>query len=285
MLEKFALFFKNLSDYMKSDISIFKTFKDALLLTNKNIILASPLILFVMFASLYLMITPYNTSNIAFVLLLFFAMTSAFFSGWFYTLKLAVSEDYDKEDIFDLIKQFPAGVGQHFLQYFFMIVIFFLLFTVVVIATYKTAPLLIGNIGISRPELFLAMSSPESMTELLKNLTLEQQTKLGQWNLYFIFTTTLYTFLIMLWAPELMFKQESVLKAFVFSIQKTLKKFFKSLTIFSFLMILYFIIMILSAIINLSIVQFVVTVIYFYFLLYSAMLIFLFYKREFCDNE
>lgn len=285
MLEKLALFFKNISDYMKSDICLFNYFKEALVLTNKNIVLASPLIIFIMFASVYLLITPYRAFNIAFILLLFFAMTAAFFSGWFYTVMLAVKEENNKEDIFDILKQFPTGVGKHFLQYFVMILLFFVLFTLVVIFTYKSALLLIGSIGISRPELFFAMSSPEAMTSLLKNLTLEQQTKLSQWNLYFIFTTTLYSFLVMFWAPEIVFKQQTAFHAFVTSVSKLIKKFFKALTIFSFLMILYFIIMLLSAIVKLQFAQFLITVIYFYFLLYAAMLIFLFYKKEFEADE
>ena len=166
-----------------------------------------------------------------------------------------------------------------------MILLFFVLFTLVVIFTYKSALLLIGSIGISRPELFFAMSSPEAMTSLLKNLTLEQQTKLSQWNLYFIFTTTLYSFLVMFWAPEIMFKQQTAFHAFVTSVSKLIKKFFKALTIFSFLMILYFIIMLLSAIVKLQFAQFLITVVYFYFLLYAAMLIFLFYKKEFEADE
>lgn len=285
MLEKLALFFKNIFDYMKSDVCIFNYFKDALVLTNKNIVLASPLILFIMFASLYLIITPYRAFNIAFILLLFFAMSSAFFSGWFYTVMLAVKEEHSKDDAFSLIKLFPTGVGKHFLQFFLMILLFFVLFTLVVVFTYKTAFLLIGSIGISRPELFFAMSSPEAMSALLKNLTIEQQTKLGQWNLYFILTTTIYSFLVMLWAPEIVFKEQSALHAFVSSVKKLLQKFFKALTMFSFLMIIYFLIMFLSAIANFAITQFIVTVVYFYFLLYAAMLIFLFYKREFEINE
>lgn len=285
MLEKIALFFKEISDYMKSDLCLFKYFKDALSITNNNIILLSPLIVFVMFVSIYLLVSPSNVLwNLIFVLILFFAMTSAFFSGWFYTVSLAVNGEENKDDVFHLIKLFPSGVGQHFLSFFFMIIIFFLLLTLVIIFSYKTAYLLIGSIGITRPEFFLAMSSTDAMTAMLKSLTLEQQIKLSQWNLYFVLTTTFYSFLIMFWAPEVIFKKESVINAFINSLGKLFSRFFKSLAVFAYLMLLYFVIIILSGIAHFPFIEFIVTVLYFYFLLYATVLIFLFYKREF-DNE
>lgn len=285
MLEKIALFFKRIFDYLKSDISIFQIFKKALSVTNNNIILVCPLIFFVMFASIYLYVAPTKTFNIIYVLLLFFAMSAVFFSGWFYIIMLAVKGKQNNEDVFELLKQFPTGVATHFLRFLLMIAIFFVLLTFVLIATYKSAYLLIGTVGIPHQDLFIAMSSPEAMAQLLKNLTIEQQIKLSQWNLYFIFTTTLYSFIVMLWAPEIVFKQESVLKSFLNSIVKIGKSFFKALVVFLFIMMLYLIIMILSALINIQIMQFVITTVYFYFLLYSAVLIFLFYMREFSENE
>ena len=286
MLEKIALFFKGISDYMKSDLCLFKYFADALSITNNNIILLSPLILFIMFVSIYLLVSPSNVLwNLLFVLILFFAMTSAFFSGWFYTVALAVKGENDKNDIFSLLKQFPAGVGKHFISFFFMIIIFFLLLTLVIIFSYKTAYMLIGSIGISRPEFFLAMSSSEAMTEMIKSLTVEQQTKLLQWNFYFLFTTTVYSFLIMFWAPEVIFKKDTVINAFIGSLEKLFERFFKSLAVFAFLMLLYFLIICLSGFAGIPFAEFLVTVLYFYFLLYAAVLIFLFYKREFDIDE
>ena len=179
MIEKIASFFKFISDWFKSDLCVFKYFYDALFITNNNIILATPLIVFAMFSGIYLMkttVTP--TPAIALILILFFAITAVFFAGWFYTIKLAVdtidsnslvrtvantddekiSEQHTaniKEDTFYLLKQFPTGVGEYFVQFFLMFTIFFLLLTFVIIFSYKTAYMLIGSIGITRPELFL----------------------------------------------------------------------------------------------------------------------------------
>src|SRR5574344_62183 len=303
MVEKIALFFKNILDFLKSDTCIFKYFSNSLKITNNNLILATPLILFILFASTYLMLSPATKLfNIVIVLLLFFALTAAFFSGWFYTIKLAVedfvapkkidvvvSDDGNKsqvkEDTFFLIKQFPTGVANHFVQYFLMVILFFVLLTIVIFITFKTAYLLIGGIGISRPELFWALSSPEAMRKIISSLTVEQQIRLSYWNLYFLFTTTLYSFVIMFWAPELIYGKENVFKAFWVSVKRLFSKFFRSLTMFSFLMLVYFIISIFSAIARLPILAFFMTVVYFYFLVYAAVLVFLFYKKEFIPDE
>ena len=308
MIGKIAMFFKNILDWIKSDFCIFNYFSDALKITNSNIILATPLILFTIFASSYLYIAPANNINMSIVLILFFAMTAAFFSGWFYTIKLAINsfdttefvkpvantpEEKESErqtenikgDVFYLLKQFPTGVGKYFLEYFFLVGLFFLLLTFVILFTYKAAYALIGNIGISRPDLFFALSTPETMVELLKSLTPEQQQKLSQWNLFFLLTTTLYSFIVMFWAPEIVFKNMSVLNAFITSVVNLFKKFFKSLTIFAYLMFIYFIISILSVLISSKIVGFLLTVLYFYFLVYAAVLVFLFYKKEFIIDD
>lgn len=309
MVKNIATFFKNLLDWIKSDFCIFRYFSDALKITNSNIILATPLILFSIFASSYLFIAPANrVFNIGIILILFFAITAAFFSGWFYTIKLAINsfdttefvkpvantpEEKESErqtenikgDVFYLLKQFPTGVGKYFLEYFFMAALFFLLLTFVVLFTYKLGYMLIGSIGISRPDLFFALSTPETMVELIKSMTPEQQIKLSQWNLFFLLTTTLYSFVIMFWAPEIVFKKVSVFNALVGSIGKLFKKFFRALTIFAFLMLIYFIISIFSVLIPSNIIGFMLTVLYFYFLVYAAVLIFLFYKKEFMENE
>lgn len=309
MLGKIATFFKFVSDWFKSDLCIFKYFYDALVITNNNIILATPLIVFAMFSGIYLMKTTVTARPaIAIILLLFFAITAVFFAGWFYTIKLAVdSSDTTKfikpaanteeeknserhtenmnDDAFYLLKQFPIGVGEYFLQFFFMFVIFFLLLTLVVLVSYKLAYMLIGSIGISRPELFLALSSPDEMLKLLMSLTEEQKIKLSNWNLFFLFTTTMYSFIIMFWAPEIIEKKDSVINAFVNSIAKLFKKFFKSLVIFAYLTLLYFIISVMSALVVSNLWGFIFTVIYFYFVVYAAVLVFLFYKKEFKDEE
>src|SRR5574344_1789033 len=303
MVEKIALFFKNILDFLKSDTCIFKYFSNSLKITNNNLILATPLILFILFASTYLMLSPATKLfNIVIVLLLFFAMTAAFFSGWFYTIKLAVedfvvpkkidvvvSDDGNKsqvkEDTFFLIKQFPTGVANHFVQYFLMVILFFVLLTIVIFITFKTAYLLIGGIGISRPELFWALSSPEAMRKIISSLTVEQQIRLSYWNLYFLFTTTLYSFIVMFWAPEIIYNEISVVKALAHSVVKVFKKFFRALTMFAFLMLVYFLISIISTLIRNAFIEFFMTVVYFYFLVHAAILKFLFYKKEYCSDE
>lgn len=285
MIEKIAMFFKNILDWYKSDLCFLKYFTEAIKVANSNIILVTPLIIFVIFTTFYMVLSPLSAVSPLLSLLLLFAIIAMFFSGWLYTIKLAVSAENDKNDSLDLLKKFPSGVGKHFLDLFFVTLIFFLLLALVIVVTYKSAYLLIGDLGISRPELFFALSSPESMNTLFTNLTTEQQNKLLYWNYYFLLTTTIYSFLIMFWTPEIMFKKESVINSLIGSLLKLFKKFFKSLSLFMYLMFLYLIISILTILFKNPVVQYLCTVVYFYFLVYAAVLIFLFYKREFCENE
>ena len=285
MIEKIATYIKKWVDWYKSDSCFLKDFVEALKITNSNIILTTPLILFIILTAFYHVFSS-SGFGVVFSILMFCAMPAVFFSGWFYTVKLAVCEEYDKTDTFVLLKQFPTGVGRHFIDILLMCILFFIMLAFVIIFTYKSAYILIGGVGISRESLFTALSSPVAMQDLLTSLTPEQQMKFNYWNLYFIFTTTFYSFLVMFWAPEIIFKQESVLNAFIGSVVKLFRKFFQSLTIFSFIMFIYLIISLLSIFVySMQFLSFLVNVLYFYFLVYAAVLIFLFYKREFYENE
>ena len=287
MIGKIATFFKNFSDWLKSDVCLLRYFIDAIKITNNNFILATPLIIFNILISGYLIQV---SANKTIIMAIFFAMSATFFSGWLYSVKEVIinidkNEKKDNVGIFDSIKLFPTGVGLHFIDFFLLIVIFIILFTVVIGLTYKVGLLLIGPIGIKHFDLLNAISSTTAMKTLLGSLTVEQQLKLSYWNMLFFFTSALYIFLMSLWAPEIIYNKASVLKALINSIHNIFKRFFKSLSIFAFLMLIYLVIAIFTAFAKTQILQFICTIIYFYYLVYAAVLIFLFYKKEFdCDE-
>jgi len=285
MIGKFALFIKKIFDWFKSDLCFFNYFVLAFKITNSNIILATPLILFIFFTTFYLAFSMVSSINFIIVTLLFILMSAVFFSGWFYSVKLAVNNEYDTKDTFALLKSFPVGVGIFFTKYLWLVLLYFMLMFIVTIFTYKSGQILIGDIGVSSSVLLNALSSVESTTELLKGLSIEQQQKLAYWNLYFLFSTTLYSFLTFLWAPQLTYRKESVIKALFKSLKKLFAKFFKNLTIFMYLLLIYLLVSVCSALFRAPLIQYLFSIIYFYFLVYAAVLIFLYYKREFCENE
>ena len=84
-------------------------------LTNKYIILATPLILFSLLSSLYILFSfRGDLINMLTALVLFIFMLAAFLSGWAYMLRIAVSAPV-KDEPNALIKEFPSGVGEYFL--------------------------------------------------------------------------------------------------------------------------------------------------------------------------
>ena len=85
-------------------------------LTNKYIIIATPLLLFLFFLSIYFYVIIRNGQSALILLgfILMFCMLTAFTAGWGNMLKSVVSEDSSDEP-YMIIKNFVSGVGEYFL--------------------------------------------------------------------------------------------------------------------------------------------------------------------------
>ena len=120
--------------------------KESFNLTNKYIILATPLILFSLLSSLYILFSlGGNLVSLLIALVLFILMLAAFISGWSFMLKTCVQEP-ERDDPNSLIKDFPAGVGEYFLSVLGLIFIVAVLSIGVLGASYAAGMRLIGNI-------------------------------------------------------------------------------------------------------------------------------------------
>ena len=86
--------------------------KESYKLTNKYIILATPLILFSLLSSLYILFSVKgNVLGLLFAIVLFFLMLIAFLSGWFYMIKNAISDcESDEFDCY-IIHREPSPAG------------------------------------------------------------------------------------------------------------------------------------------------------------------------------
>ena len=86
--------------------------KESFKLTNKYIILATPLILFSLLSSLYILFSlGGNLISLIIAFILFTLMLSAFLSGWFFMIRECIKKT-DNEDPNALIKFFPEGVSR-----------------------------------------------------------------------------------------------------------------------------------------------------------------------------
>ena len=83
-----------------------KGFSEAFNVTNKYIVLATPLILYSLFTSVYLAASATGKLiNLLIALVLFTLMTAAFIAGWFNMIKIAIVAP-QRDDANSLIKEF-----------------------------------------------------------------------------------------------------------------------------------------------------------------------------------
>ena len=220
--------------------------KESFNLTNKYIILATPLILFSLLSSLYILFSlGGNLVSLLIALILFILMLAAFVSGWSFMLKTCVQEP-ERDDPNSLIKDFPAGVGEYFLSVLGLIFIVAVLSIGVLGASYAAGMKLIGNIGISSTAMSGALESTVALKSFLMSLTDEQLFRLN------------------------------ALKD-LFS-----KKFFSNLGLYLILFLSYSILSILTTIFGLNVItHFIFTLINFYYMVFIAVLVFNYYYVNF----
>lgn len=257
-------------------------------LANKYIILATPLILYSLFSSIYLIVSANNNKliNLIFALFLFALMTSAFIAGWFKMIKLAIVEPI-REDCNSLIKDFPAGVGEYFLPSLGGLVIIFIFMTILLIASCFVGNMTIGDPNVSAKALTEAFQTPEALKAFLLTLSPEQMLKISQWNILILSTVTLGYFSLMLYFPAIFFKNKNPLIAFGISLKDLFSKhIFKTAGIILLIYVINFFISILSTLtIKLAIVHFIVTLLNFYFITVASIGIFYYYNKTFVENQ
>lgn len=256
-------------------------------LTNRYIVLGTPLILFALITSIYLAVAAHGSNlSVLFALLLFFLMTSAFAAGWFNMVKTAVVEP-ERDEPNSLIKEFVPGVGEYFLSSLGALVIVFALIFLFVLLSTIVGMKLIGDPGISPEALSSAMSSQEALISFAKTITPEQALKLNQWSLLVLLFASFAYFIEMLHLPVIFFKNKNPFMAFFISLKDLFsRKFFKTLGIFVLIFVTYFVISVLSALFAANIfIHFFVTLLNFYFLTCASVGVFYYYNNNFIKSH
>ena len=256
-------------------------------LTNKYIVLLTPLLLYSLLSSVYMAVSLMggNAGLIIFSLALFFLMTGAFSAGWFYMVKLAVIDQ--NEDSNSLIKEFLTGVGEYILPASGMLAIVLLFSLIILFITYKLGLLLIGDIGVSLEALSKAMESTETIKTFIAGLSIEELVKISHWNLLLLGSVTITYFLLIFYLPALFFESKNPIKAFGLSFKRLFsKKFINTVGIYLLIFIANFILSFLSAFLaNNTIMHFILTLVNFYFITFVSILIFNFYYENFVQNK
>lgn len=269
-----------------------KYFKKAFKITNDNIILATPLILFLFIFSIYINAAQGAPENIpSFILLatttLF--MLAAFFAGWFHMVKRAVELD-GKEFILDedkakasfgLLKEIPVGIGEYFFTFLIALILYSALFGLISVFAFQIGIHIIGNIGIHLSQIQAAMSSPAMLKALIASLTPVQVAKLNAWNLLFLCTMTVFSFITLFWAAQIVSHTKNPFIAFIKSLSFTFKNFLEALILFVYISFINFTVSLVNAFAMANpITYFLSMLIYFYFIVYVVVLIFFYHDQQ-----
>ncbi len=256
-------------------------------LTNRYIILGTPLILFSLLSTIYLAVSARGTViHLLIAIILFGLMTAAFAAGWFNMVKNAVLEP-DREDVNSLIKDFTPGVGEYFLSSLGMIFNVMLISLLVLIIASLLGMRIIGNPNISIEALNAAVQTPESLKVFLASLSKEQLVKINLWNILLLGAMAFNYFIEMLYLPAMFFKSKNPFIAFFIGLKDLFsRKFFTNLGIFILLFVVYSVISILSAaFIRSTIIHFVLTLANFYFVTCASVGVFYYYHNNFVKPQ
>lgn len=278
-----------------------KYFRQAFKITNQNIILTTPLILFLFLLSIYLEVARNAPATILAMFLLMATtlfMLAAFFAGWFNMVKKAV--DLEKQNFlaeeekarasFGLLKELPAGLGEYFLSFIGGIILYFILFAILSLISYKIGVHFLGKIDLTHNELRTILNSTDARM-VISSIPAAKLAKLEIWYLLFLVVMTIHYFITMFLAPEIVIRSKNPIIAFGRSVTFLFKNFLPALGLFLYVNVVSFAasivingIMLLNFLPN-FITALISMLIYFYFIVYVIVLVFLYYDSETAEKD
>ena len=258
--------------------------KKAFSTTNRNLIIPTPQILYIIISSLFLKFTmSSNPKQMIASLVVYVLMTGAFLSGWFAMIKDAVvTPENESKTSYDLLKVFLQGVGNKFLTYTAGIVLYSAMLFGVALGAYKCAVKYIGQFPIPVDVLNATMNSPETLKQFVSSMPVEDLIKVNQWNMLFLLFVLVFMFITMFWIPEIEFGGKNIFVSFFNSIKNLFGKFFKNLVLFLFMFFIYLFVSMLStfAMVN-NVLYFVSVLLSIYSTVYIVVLLFQYYEEQF----
>lgn len=278
-------------------------FKEAIKVTNYNIILAIPLIVFIKVLDLYSLYSKYNIDStpkflIASITVLF--MFGVFCAGWFYMVKGAVKLskkifilDTDRaKATLHLFKKFPAGVGKFFLSFVGVYVIFLFIQAIATPIVYLLGVNIIGGLDTESMQhlqeiaINSELAANQGMPAFIDKLSVEQIIFFGKWSLLFMSVTSIVMYFLMLWIPEIICFTPNPFLALWKSIVKLFKDFFTTIRLFITLWFMGFVLLFINtfAVIN-PFAYIVMSIILFYFSVYLVVLIFLYFDKKYAGGD
>lgn len=277
-------------------------FKDAIKITNFNIILAIPLIVFIMVLDLYSLYSKYNIDSAPKFLvgsLTVLVMFGIFCAGWFNMIEGAIQlskqvfvldKDRAKATL-NLFKNFGEGVAKYFLSFGGVYLIFFIIQLIATPIVYFLGLHIIGGLDTQSmqhlQELTVnsELAANQSMPEFIDSLSIEQIIFFGKWSLLFMSVTSVIMYLLMFWIPEIVCCTPNPLIALWRSVVKLLKDFFTTVRLYLILWFIGFLLLFINtfAVIN-PFAYIIMSIVMFYYSVYLVVLIFLCFNRKYVKN-
>ncbi|MBR1681393.1 hypothetical protein IJ707_06365 [bacterium] len=269
-----------------------KIFKDALKISYINIIMATPLLLFLLILNIYLVIAKNAVKALPSTILFFltlFLMASAFLAGWLYMIKIAVDnyKNNTEKDFnsFGLLREFPVGIAEYIKPFLGFTLLYVLFADLSFITVYHIGLKFIGSVGISLSQFISATEAPVAMQALLESLTKAHLLKIIYWYLITICSIQIFSLLTMFWPIELMYSTQNPIIAFFKSISRVFTKpqiilLFIGINLLNLALTLFNYIAMFN-----PITYFIMTVLYFSFIVYIFVLLFLYYEEKIKSNS
>jgi len=220
-------------------------------------------------------------------------LSSALAAGFFYAIKHTTDkqmkgEKVEKTNIKLAVSTFYTGVGEYYLSFICMFVVFFILAGLVIAGTFFLADKLICSVsalGLDAASIYVILADPNQVGALTQSISPQQQQYLRYWCRLFLFTTQAFTFLIMLWIPEVMYARKNIFTAFFTSIKKIFSDFPRALCVYLTTMFLnYMLALFIVLFSRFSIISFLLNIVSLYLLVYVFYAIFIYYKTMFIEN-
>ena len=278
-------------------------FKEATKITNYNIILTIPLIIFVKILDLYSLYSRYTVDStpkflLASITVLF--MFGVFCSGWFYMVRGALElskkvfvldEDRAKATL-NLFKTIPDGVGKFFLSFVGVYLLFFIIQLIATPIVYFLGVNIIGGLDsasmqhLQEVTIDSTIATNQGMAAFIDSLTPEQIVFFGKWSLLFMSVTSIVMYLLMLWIPEIIYMTPNPLVALWKSLIKLFKDFFTTVRLFLSLWFMGFALLFINTFAAFNPIAYIImSIALFYFSVYFVILIFLYYDKKYIDME
>ena len=138
----------------------------------------------------------------------------------------------------------------------------------------------------SLEQMSTVINSAQEATNFISTMPTDKMLILFKLNMILLGITSVFSFLLMLWMPEIIYTKRNPFIALFTSIKKLFVKFRKSIVLFIYISLCQFIISYLSTFALLHpIAYMIMMIVYFYFIVYIVVLIFSYYDKEFNDND